>query len=62
MRVEIWLKLTSKPIIIEQVTSTYQKGDLFCVYTQHNQRVQKWPVGDIWRVVEEYSDTDRRNL
>jgi len=58
--VEVWLNETSKPIVYFNVTSTYTKGPLFCIYQEGLKRVTKWPLGGIWRVIETYPDSDRR--
>ncbi|MGD0002872.1 MAG: hypothetical protein ABSE06_01440 [Anaerolineaceae bacterium] len=54
MIVEIWLDTTSMPIIYTEVTSTYQKGDLFCIYSKERNIVVKYPIANIFRVVENY--------
>lgn len=54
MRVELWLKETSQPIVHGSTTNTYTKGPFWCAYVAAENRVYKYPVADIWRVVEEY--------
>ncbi len=60
MKVQIELKETSQPIILEDVLNTYQKGDLFCVYLLagpeafQEERVYKFPISNIWRIKEDY--------
>jgi hypothetical protein len=53
MKVLVWLKETSQPIEFELVKNTYQKGDFYCVYA--GQMVTKFPIGNIFRVVETYN-------
>ena len=60
--VEVWLFETSTPIHFEGVTSTYTKGPLYCIYQESLKRTTKWPVRNIWRVIESYPDSHRRNL
>ena len=50
-KVRIHLKETSQTIEHDYV-NTYQKGDLFCVYD--GKQVYKYPIQNIWRVIEEY--------
>lgn len=50
--VEVWLDQSSEPLTFEAV-STYQKGDMFCVYTADD-LVRKFPIAHIFRVVEGY--------
>ncbi len=57
MLVDIWLKETSQPIEREQVLSTYQKGDFYCVlFSDKNgmKWVEKFPVANIWKIKESY--------
>ena len=51
MRIEIWLKETSQPIVLEAVNA-YTKGPFYCVYDGVS--VSKWPIANIFRVVEDY--------
>jgi hypothetical protein len=52
MRVELWLKETSQPIIFENTKNAYTKGALYCVYV--GDTVNKFPIEHIFRVVESY--------
>ncbi len=53
---KIWVILfeTSQPILHEDVTNTFQKGEFYCVYVEATNLVYKYPLGNIFRVVEEY--------
>lgn len=51
IEVRIELKETSQPIVIQAVNA-YTKGPLYCVYD--GERVVKFPLANIWRVVEQY--------
>jgi len=53
MKVIVHLKTQSQPIEYSDVVNTYQKGDLFCVYRE-DETVHKFPVGDLFRVIEDY--------
>ena len=53
MKVSLWLKETSQPIIYEDVKNTYTKGYFYCIYAS-NEEVYKWPIFDIFRTVEDY--------
>jgi hypothetical protein len=50
--VRVQLKETSQPINHSAVT-TYTKGAFFCVL-RPDDTVVKYPVADIWRVIEDY--------
>ncbi len=50
--IEVWLDETSEPLVHE-AKSTYTKGPMFCVYCT-NEKVYKYPVMRIFRVVEGY--------
>ena len=60
--VRVWIHDASEPIVHEGVTNTYIKGFFFCIYQQARHRVLKYPERNIWRVEEEYSDHERKNL
>jgi len=50
--VRVQLKLTSQPINHTAVTA-YEKGGFFCIL-RPDDTVVKYPIADIWRVIEEY--------
>jgi hypothetical protein len=52
MVVVIELKETSQALTYENVSNTYTKGDLYCVYVDG--LVYKFPLGNIWRITETY--------
>lgn len=52
--IEVWLKETSQPIIYPYVVNAYQKGDFYCIYD--GLKVYKYPIANIWRVVEIYGN------
>lgn len=51
MTVEIRMQLASQPIVLNEVHSTYQKGDLFCVRFE-NGTVFKYPIANIFDIKE----------
>lgn len=51
--VKVQLKESSQPIVYENVLNTYQKGDLYVVYTA-DELSYKHPIDTIWRIVEGY--------
>jgi len=51
--VSVQLTESSQPIVHENVINTYQKGTLWCVYTE-DETVYKYPIANIWRIVEGY--------
>ena len=53
MRVEIYLKETSKRIEFDNVKNAYTKGDLYCVQTKDDW-VYKYPLANIFNVRETY--------
>ncbi len=55
MKVKIDLIETSQCIELD-AKNTYTKGPMFCVFCEDG-RVQKYPIRNIWRVVEDYGNT-----
>jgi len=53
LTVFVQLRETSQPVIYQNVENTYQKGDMFVIYTSDD-KSYKHPMSTIWRVVEEY--------
>lgn len=51
--VSIHLKTQSQPIVYADVINTYQKGDFYVVYTGEEES-HKFPIADIFRVIEDY--------
>ncbi len=54
MRIEVWLKGASQPLLFEGVTNTYEKGSFYCIYWERANKVEKYPIADIFRVIETY--------
>ncbi len=54
MKVEVWLKETSEPIIYMDYINTYQKGDFYCI--RMRDIVIKYPIDNIWRIIETYKE------
>jgi len=54
MKVEIHLESASEPIVHVGVSSSYQKGDMYCIRV--GDVVYKYPVLKIFRVKEDYQD------
>lgn len=54
MKVQIYLKETSQRIEFENVTNTYTKGPLFCVYLKNENKVYKYPIDNIFNITESY--------
>ena len=57
MQIKVHLLHQSKPVVIDNVRNSYQKGDLFCVMTTDG-KVQKFPIVHLFRVVEEWGSQD----
>ena len=53
IEVKVQLKETSQPIIHAKTVTTYTKGPFFCLLREDD-TVVKYPVADVWRVVEDY--------
>jgi hypothetical protein len=51
--VYVHLYSQSQPILHKDVINTYQKGDMFCLYTI-DEEVTKYPMQHIFRVKEGY--------
>ena len=58
INVTVHLKTQSQPIEHKEVVNTYQKGDLYIVYTS-NEKSYKYPIADIFRVIEDYGHHGR---
>lgn len=58
MKVRIHLIETSQEIL-HTADNTYQKGAFFCVKV--GTAVYKYPIANIWRVVEDYDHTVSAN-
>ena len=56
--VRVELTETSQPLTYE-AENTYTKGDFYCVFTTRGE-VHKFPVRNIWRVVENYGSRSGR--
>lgn len=52
MKILLWLKNTSQPIVFKYVINAYTKGEFYCIYDGEN--VTKFPIADIFRTVESY--------
>lgn len=55
MKVEIWFDRSSVPVVYENVTATYQKGDMLCIgYDDDDlgRTVDKYPVDHIFKIRE----------
>jgi len=57
MRVEVWFDKASQPVVFEDATATYQKGDLLCVAQPG--RVTKYPLDHIFCLKESDFVTSR---
>jgi len=44
----------SQPMIFHDVDNTYVKEGFFCIVMRHKNEVQKFPVHNIFRVIEPY--------
>lgn len=52
MKVTIYLKETSQPLVFENVANTYTKGLLYCIYINHS-LIHKFPLSNIFKITEE---------
>lgn len=50
VKVDVWFKSASEPRCYQDVKDTYQEGAFFCILLK--ERIYKYPVADIFRVVE----------
>lgn len=53
MRVAIHLLSQSQPVVRDDVQNTYTKDGVFCIY-RDDETVEKYPLMNIFRVVEPY--------
>ena len=49
--INIWLKSNGAHIVYEYATA-YEKGSFYCI--SDGTTVYKYPIADIWRIVESY--------
>lgn len=54
MTVSIQNKDQSQPMIYNGVDNTYVKAGFFCMVFRDKNRVYKYPMSDIFRVIEPY--------
>lgn len=59
MTIKIDLKESSQAIVIDDVLNTYTKGGFYCIY-RSNETVVKYPIENIWRIVEDYGKSATR--
>ena len=57
-KVMIWLNETTNPITYSDVDNTYVKGGFYCLHTTERISI-KYPMRNIWRVVEDHSDLEK---
>ena len=55
MRVKLELLSTSQALIFENVTNVYTKDGLLCIYVKEKNEVQKFPIKNIFRIIENYT-------
>ena len=60
-KVAIQLKETSQAIE-HYYTNTYEKGNFYCVYDAGTQQVYKYPINNIWRIIEDYGHHGENNV
>lgn len=65
MRIEIQRNETSQPLVYENALNAYTKGCMYCVlFEKKNKKgkikriTHKYPTCSIFRVIEDYSDSD----
>mgnify|MGYP001335230286 CR=1 FL=1 len=61
MRVALWLKEAEKPIEFDGVANTQQKGSFYCIFIEGGEVVFKYPIADIFRIVESYPPPTKKN-
>lgn len=54
MKVKVSLITTSQAIVHNNVTNTYTKDGLYCVYIQEDNKVYKYPTLNIFKIEEDY--------
>lgn len=53
MKIEIHLLSQAKPKVYENAVNAYTKDGMYCVYLE-DRKVHKFPMVNIFRVVEDY--------
>jgi len=51
--IQIRMHSSSSPICLKKISTTYQKGDLFCVRFATG-RIQKYPIMNIFDIIEDW--------
>jgi hypothetical protein len=59
MNVKFQLHNSSQPIEYIKVKASYEKGSFYCVYLESGE-VHKFPINDIFRIVEDYGYHSQR--
>lgn len=62
MEVKIYLKETSQEILHTDVKNCYTKGLLYCVYSEKNNEIFKYPLTNIFRIIESYEGNTIKTL
>jgi hypothetical protein len=63
MRIEIQRNETSNAIVYEEVLDAYTKGPMYCVLFVNrdgDRVVHKYPVCSLFRVIEQYPESNRK--
>jgi hypothetical protein len=57
MTIKVHNKDQSQPMIFDGVDNTYVKAGFFCIVRRDQNEVQKFPMENIFRVIEPYTPT-----
>ena len=58
MTVRVQNKDQAQPMIFSNVDNTYIKAGFYCLVFREKNDVQKFPIGDIFRIIEPYDPDD----
>lgn len=50
----IFLKRMSKALVYPKITQSYEKGSFYCINSDIDKKVYKFPISDISSIVETY--------
>jgi hypothetical protein len=54
MKIFVQMKDANQPLVHDFINA-YEKGSFLCVVTEDGAKVFKYPIENIWRVIEDYS-------